>query len=765
MPRARRSVLRAGVVWLLAVSSVLAISTGAGGQEVGGESGVTEAETEVRIVAQRRADGRVEFGLQQRGSDAAWDERLLPSRRFFPVRVEVGRWLWSSPLSVVPESEFGDVPEVQVRIVARRIADGRVEFGLQQRGDDEEWGERRLPSRRFFPTGTRLGRWLSSSPLTLTVTFVLPDYGEFTVGGGARSGETLVAASHGRTCAVRRDGGVACWGRNGARDHLSAAGLDDVVTVSIGESLDAEVHACVLHADGTVSCWGRGSAGQLGQGDFLPQYLPVAVLGLSDAVALAAGAGHTCAVHSDGGVSCWGRGDLGQLGDGTTDSAVSPRRVPGLTDVATIAAGVDSTCAVHRDGSVSCWGWGAALENYDRPQKVRGLDSVVSVGIGWPRTCAARTDGQVYCWETVDGIGPSAVRGIADAVAVSASFESACALLGDGGVVCWGSSNYWGQLGNGTKRPRTVPVRLEGIEDAVALTMSRPKFDGAGVHACAVHADGSGSCWGSNEVGQLGDGTRQTRLAPTPVQQPGRIRADRIPATQTLLMRAWVDEVVHEREAEFPWLRLAWDHIRERARLAPSLGVTAGVARTRCEVSGGSYACRALLMGLNSLERLEVIIHELAHIYDDTTTLTPGTAWGAVQMYFAVTYPDCFVTPGLGPGGEILADTMAHLVVPDAWLTYYARPADCPALPAEPSREAEDVIRAGLAGEVPAWFTENITSGAEFWAAWRAAPYRPALANLAGEFGGLCTTDWLVEPLDEARLPPADTNPFRDGGC
>ena len=36
------------------------------------------------------------------------------------------------------------------------------------------------------------------------------------------------------------------------------------------------------------------------------------------------------------------------------------------------------------------------------------------------------------------------------------------------------------------------------------------------------------------------------------------------------------------------------------------------------------------------------VVHELAHVYDGTTGLAPGKAWGAVQLYFARTYPDCF---------------------------------------------------------------------------------------------------------------------------
>ena len=144
----------------------------------------------------------------------------------------------------------------------------------------------------------------------------------------------------------------------------------------------------------------------------------------------------------------------------------------------------------------------------------------------------------------------------------------------------------------------------------------------------------------------------------------------------------------------------------------------------------GAYSCRARSMGVTSLKHLKIAVHELAHVYDLTTSLTHAEAWGAAQLYFAVTYPDCHVTPGLGAGSELLADTLVHLVVPDAWLGYYST-ADCPGLPSEPSREAEAVLRSALAGEVPDWFTEHFADSAAVWAAWRRAPSLPALANLA----------------------------------
>ena len=138
------------------------------------------------------------------------------------------------------------------------------------------------------------------------------------------------------------------------------------------------------------------------------------------------------------------------------------------------------------------------------------------------------------------------------------------------------------------------------------------------------------------------------------------------------------------------------------------------------------------------------------------------SCWG---RNFATTYPDCYAGQVIH-GAEILADTVNHLMVPGAWLTYYNSDG-CPTLPvrSKPTLEAEQVVLQGLAGQVPDWYTENITNGAELWAAWLRGPSLPALANLAGEFGGLCSTEWITYPFDPERFPPAGSSPFKDGGC
>ena len=61
----------------------------------------------------------------------------------------------------------------EVRIVARRLDDGRTEFALQER-DGTGWSDRILPTRRFFPAELGHDRWLVSSPISVTVETDVP---------------------------------------------------------------------------------------------------------------------------------------------------------------------------------------------------------------------------------------------------------------------------------------------------------------------------------------------------------------------------------------------------------------------------------------------------------------------------------------------------------------------------------------------------------------------------------------------------------------
>ena len=129
-----------------------------------------EAATDtVRLVARLLENGKIEFGLQQRLHTEAWSDRIFPRARLFPADTAVGRWLVSSAITLsVSESATDFAEDTHVRIIARKQADGRVEFGLQQSDDGgTTWGERMLPTRRYFPTSATALRWLGSSNITV----------------------------------------------------------------------------------------------------------------------------------------------------------------------------------------------------------------------------------------------------------------------------------------------------------------------------------------------------------------------------------------------------------------------------------------------------------------------------------------------------------------------------------------------------------------------------------------------------------------------
>jgi alpha-tubulin suppressor-like RCC1 family protein len=91
----------------------------------------------------------------------------------------------------------------------------------------------------------------------------------------------------------------------------------------------------------------------------------------------------------------------------------------------------------------------------------------------------------------------------------------ACALTLFNVAFCWGN-NEFGQLGTGTSDFSVTPARVTGGLRFEGLTVSA-----IGWHNCGVTADNRAYCWGQNNSGQLGDGTKVNHLAPVAVAPPG----------------------------------------------------------------------------------------------------------------------------------------------------------------------------------------------------------------------------------------------------
>lgn len=94
---------------------------------------------------------------------------------------------------------------------------------------------------------------------------------------------------------------------------------------------------------------------------------------------------------------------------------------------------------------------------------------------------------------------------------VSTGLNHACALTDTGLAYCWGRNDE-GQLGDGTRIDRHTPVPVVG---ATGLHM----ISAGDKHTCALDSEGLAYCWGTNLTGQLGDGTTESRLIPVPVSR------------------------------------------------------------------------------------------------------------------------------------------------------------------------------------------------------------------------------------------------------
>jgi len=305
-------------------------------------------------------------------------------------------------------------------------------------------------------------------------------------------------------------------------------------------------HTCAILDDGSVSCWGRNDDGQLGDGTTTDKNISTQTSSLGTgrtAVAISSGREHTCAILDDGSVSCWGSNWLGQLGDGTYNNRNTPTQTLGIgtgrTTVA-ISSGEYHTCAILDDASINCWGynWNDKLgdeptTDQRTPTQTSSLGTgrtAVAISSGGYHTCAILDDASVSCWGYNDygqlGDGTITHRNTSTqtlslgagrtAVAISSGKSHTCIILDDGSVSCWGRNNE-GQLGDGTYTNRSTPAQTSTLgTERTAVAISSGDY-----YTCAILDDSSVSCWGSNRGGQIDDGTKTNRTTPTQASSLG----------------------------------------------------------------------------------------------------------------------------------------------------------------------------------------------------------------------------------------------------
>jgi alpha-tubulin suppressor-like RCC1 family protein len=352
----------------------------------------------------------------------------------------------------------------------------------------------------------------------------------------AENRAVAVSAGSFHACAILAGGEARCWGRNDGGQLGNGSQADSVFPVSVRGIADAvgvsagDGHSCVVLSSGGVKCWGSNRYGQLGDGSQTDSSIPVSANGVSGAIGVSAGEMYTCAALSGGEVWCWGLNYYGQLGNSTVTYSSTPLKVIGIEDAVSVSAGRCHACAVLSGGEVWCWGYnvfgqlGDGTQGFASfvPVRAKDIAGAVSVSAGDYFTCALLSGGEARCWgansygvlgdgSTTDSLTPVVVNGITDAISISASVVAfACAALSGGESLCWGY-NYYGQLGDGSQTNSAAPVNVNGVADAIQISVGA-------YHACAVLSGGRAQCWGWNNYGQLGNGSHTDSSVPVNVK-------------------------------------------------------------------------------------------------------------------------------------------------------------------------------------------------------------------------------------------------------
>lgn len=255
-----------------------------------------------------------------------------------------------------------------------------------------------------------------------------------------------IAAGKNFSCVRHNDGLVQCWGAPQIQTVPTPDSTDPKSFFLFGRLVGGYDVACGLVEHEPYRGGGEGRKPICWHGDASYNPSPTDTTFLT----LDPGPDHSCGILSGGSLLCWGNTDHGQTA------------APDGSFVA-IQSGTDSSCALRDDGSISCWG----------AQATQLSGSFTALSFRYSNGCAIRsTDHTIQCW------------GISDPPAlaydkVSAGDGFACAITStDRSLYCWGNN---------------------------ALTPPSGKFTtvaAGAAHACAIHADNTIACWGSNVYGE-----------------------------------------------------------------------------------------------------------------------------------------------------------------------------------------------------------------------------------------------------------------------
>ncbi len=245
--------------------------------------------------------------------------------------------------------------------------------------------------------------------------------------------------------------------------------------------------------------------------------------------AISGGMDHVLALRNDGTLWAWGHNDYGQLGmtnTGALSGSAAPVQVGRETNWVSISSGglqmEDGSCrylnlALRRDGSLWAWGgYGPRNEIQCEPVQVGGETHWVATGARDGGDKGVKRDGSYWSWGRFT-LRPNAHSKSKAWMRCVGGLDHNLVLEKDGSLWGWGT-NQFGQVGDGTKKRYDNPKKIGLRTDWVAV--------GAAYYSSVgLTADGTLWGWGEHfwEPPKMGKAIELLKLSPIGPRLPAKI--------------------------------------------------------------------------------------------------------------------------------------------------------------------------------------------------------------------------------------------------
>lgn len=345
----------------------------------------------------------------------------------------------------------------------------------------------------------------------------------------AQCWKTVSSSGH-YSIAIKSDGTLWGWGENSSGQLGDGTTTNRNTPVQIGtdtqwKSISTSVNcAFAIKNNGTLWAWGFNYHGRLGIGSTSAiSYLSPVQVGTDTNWKLVSGNGGFCihAIKSDGTLWSWGDNIYGLLGNGVASSTVySPIQIGTDTNWKDVTHGLDYAMAIKSNGTLWAWGKNTYGSLGDGTTVAKNITTQIGTDTDWNSLSASANDwvsaalknnGKLYTWGKNDtyflGDGTNINRSIPTLISssynwnyVNIGYYGTCmAIKSDGTMWRWGS-NSMGEYGNGTTTQFNIPTQIGTNTDWVG------GYSG-GSFSFLLNSSFSLSASGQNVFGELGNGT------------------------------------------------------------------------------------------------------------------------------------------------------------------------------------------------------------------------------------------------------------------